>query len=152
MPKQIWKMGILKKNLKTDLEFRDSFRKKKFFREFSRNFEIPENFKTRFSTFWHRDTAIINSSNERAENLLSDAKKFWRGGGGRNRVKFHFEVFWNFWNRKMPGISKISWIIMIFLAEIIRHDRVMNIWFEKIRKKYFMGVKLHKTWKKCRFF
>ena len=81
------------------------FEKKFFFPEFSRNFEIPENFQMRFSTCAHRDTMNFNSSNERGENLLSDDEKIWWGVGGRNIVKNHFEDFCHFSEHKMRGIS-----------------------------------------------
>ena len=97
-----------KKSCKPVWNFVTVFEKKNFFREFSRNFEIPENFKTQFSTCAHRDTMNFNSSNERGENLLQENEKKLGGGGGRNRVKFHFEDFENFKSRKMPGISEIS--------------------------------------------
>ena len=47
------------------------------------------------SNIRQRDTAILNSSNERGENLLQDGEKFLGGGGvgGRNRVKFPSELF-----------------------------------------------------------
>ena len=68
--------NIEKKTCKPVWNFVTVFEKKNFFREFSRNFEIPENFKTRFSTIRQRDTANLNSSNERGKNLLQENEKF----------------------------------------------------------------------------
>ena len=48
---------------------------------------------------------MFYSLNERGKKTRSDDEKFWGGGGGRKGVKFHFEVFGDFRNRKMRGIS-----------------------------------------------
>ena len=71
-----------KKSCKPVWNFVTVFEKKNFFRDFSRNFEIPEVCKIRFSACSHRDRSILNSSNERGENLLSDDEKIWGVGVG----------------------------------------------------------------------
>ena len=64
-----------------------------FCRKFSRNFEIPEVSKIRFSACSHRD-------NERKENLLSDDEKIPGRDVCQNKVKNHFEDFYLFLGQK----------------------------------------------------
>ena len=81
------------------------FEKKIFFREFSRNFEIPEISKIQFSACSHRDRSILNSSNERGENLLSDDEKIWGGVGVGTWSKITLKISAIFQDRKKRGIS-----------------------------------------------
>ena len=127
MQKQIWKMGILKKECVNRSGISWQFSKKKFFfvnfHEISRYRKIlkrdfrPVGIEIRW--FWIaqiKDWKIC----------FSMKKKF----GGRNRVKFHFDDFCQFSERKKRVFLRLSWVIMFINLFIAVHTGVSKLPFD----------------------
>ena len=126
------------------------FRKKNFLWKFFQNYEIQKNRKMPIKKISIVVAACMIAQMKEKKKHYKIMKNFG-GVGGRKGVKFHFEVFWDFLNRKIRGISRESWLFTIFFHRGLDYWAMMSTWWRIMKKNFFLGVKLHKNSKKLKF-